>query len=76
LENDGVVDEHLDSTYTAYMDIMASPESDASNLRVVAVGVQGLVDSAVDGFVLLEPWCLTEFVYSHSIYSSTEIYHC
>ncbi|KAJ7825519.1 hypothetical protein B0H13DRAFT_1918609 [Mycena leptocephala] len=38
LENDGVVDEHLDSTYTTHMDIMASPEEDASYL--VAIGIQ------------------------------------
>ncbi|KAJ7889233.1 hypothetical protein B0H13DRAFT_2532395 [Mycena leptocephala] len=71
LENDGVVDEnllHLNSTYTqaAHMDIIASLKSDASHL--VAAGVQELVDSAMDAFVLLEPWCLAEFSRgSHSI---------
>ncbi|KAJ7889231.1 hypothetical protein B0H13DRAFT_2341574 [Mycena leptocephala] len=71
LETDGTDDEHLlhlNSTYTqaAHMDIIASLKSDASHL--VAAGVQELVDSAMDAFVLLEPWCLAEFSRgSHSI---------
>lgn len=52
--------EGLDSTSSA-----GHPEPPPSH--VVAVGVQELVDSAVNAFVLLEPWCLAEFVYSHSI---------